>query len=118
MRNEKNVDEIILQKIIDCCESIAGLIKRFGDNYEIFISDFAFQMSCGMCIIQIGELTNRLSEEFKSENPEIAWREIKSLRNIHAHEYEKIDFEEIWQILTKDIPDLKFQLEKILARNE
>ena len=68
-----------------------------------------------MCILQIGELTTRLSEDFKENHSEIAWRKIKGLRNIHVHEYEKVDCEEMLKILQNDIPDLKEKLEKILT---
>ena len=36
------------------------------------------------------------------------------MRNIHAHEYEKINFNYIWITLTEEIPDLKNKLQKIL----
>lgn len=92
MRNKNRVNKTVVKKIIDYCEKIEELLKRFSSEYEKFISDFAYQMACGMCILQIGELTTRLSEDFKEKNSEIEWQKIKSLRNIHAHEYEKIDF--------------------------
>ena len=68
-----------------------------------------------MCILQIGELTTRLNKDFKEKFSEIAWSEIKALRNIHVHEYEKVDFEEMLKIFKKDIPDLKEKLQKILS---
>lgn len=91
------------------------LIKRFGNNFESYNSDFAFQLSCGMCIIQIGELTTRLSEDFKENFSEIDWRGIKSFRNIQAHDYENIKLEKSWKILNENIPDLKEKLQKILS---
>ena len=107
-------DETVIQKIIDYCDKIEMLIQRFGPGYENFVSDIAFQMACGMCVIQVGELATRLSEEFKKCHSEIAWNEIKALRNIHAHDYENVDFEITWEILTEDIPALKNSLRNIL----
>ena len=66
-------------------------------------------------VLQIGELTTRLSDDFKEKFSEIAWSEIKALRNIHVHEYEKVDFEEMLKIFQNDIPDLKEKLQKILS---
>lgn len=114
MRDKKRIDRVVVEKIIHYCDDIENLIQRFGATLEHFISDSAFQYSCGMCIIQIGELTTRLSEDFKIQHSDIAWKEIKGLRNIHAHDYESLDFEEIWSILTEDIPNLKNKLQKIL----
>jgi uncharacterized protein with HEPN domain len=34
----------------------------------------------------IGEAATRLSEKFKQDHPEIAWREVKAFRNVIVHE--------------------------------
>ena len=114
MRDKARVDRVVVEKIIHYCNDIENLIQRFGTTLEKFISDSAFQYACGMCILQIGELTTRLSEDFKNQHSDIAWTQIKGLRNIHAHEYEKINFNYIWITLTEEIPELKNKLQKIL----
>ncbi|WP_371874440.1 DUF86 domain-containing protein [Senimuribacter intestinalis] len=43
-----------------------------------------------MCIIQIGELVSRLSEEFLEKHSEIPWYAIKAMRNLHAHDFNKL----------------------------
>ena len=115
MQDKNRVNKVIIKKIIGYCENIEMLIERFGNNFESYNSDFAFQLSCGMCIIQIGELTTRLNKEFKEKFSEIAWSEIKALRNIHVHEYEKVNFDYMLQTFQTDIPDLKEKLQKILS---
>ena len=67
-----------------------------------------------MCIIQIGELVSRLSEETMEKNRKIPWRAIKAMRNLHAHDYENVDLEIVWNTLTEDIPVLKEQLENMV----
>ena len=114
MRDKERVNKTVLKKIIGYCDNVGELIERFG-SYENFVSDFAYQMAAGMCIIQIGELTTRLSEEFKERHSEIEWKPIKAVRNIFVHDYEETDFKMVWDALTDDIPDLKRKLEKILA---
>lgn len=109
-------NKIILRKIIDYCDKVKILIERFGASYENFVSDFGYQMACGMCIIQIGELTTRLTEDFKNQNSEIEWTKIKGLRNIYAHDYESVNLKMILEILTEDIPKLKEDLQKIYGR--
>ncbi len=110
----RDTNKIVLQKMIDYCDQINDLFNEFGNSYEAYITKAAFQLSCDMCILQIGELTTRLTDEFKETHSEIGWRKIKALRNIHAHEYETVDVEEMWKILTEDIPALKEQLAAIL----
>ena len=89
-------------------------MNRFGNNYDNYTNNMAFQCSTNMCIMQIGELTTKLSEEFKEKNNVVPWRLIRATRNITAHDYEKIDFKHMWQTLIEDIPKLKTQLTDIL----
>ncbi len=113
-KKPRDTDKIVIQKMIEYCNKIEILKNRFGTEFEKYVADFAFQMSCDMCILQIGELTTRLTEDFKNQHSEIAWNQIKALRNIHVHEYEKVDYELMWEILTKNIPELKQSLQAIL----
>ena len=41
--------------------------------------------------------------------------EIVAMRNIIAHEYFGIDLDEVWQVVEKDLPRLKEQLNRIHA---
>ncbi len=94
MRNkQRDTDEIIIKKIIGYCDDIDASMERFNHSYEQYLSDKVFQYACNMCILQIGELTTRLTEDFKAQHAEIPWKQIKAMRNIHAHEYERVDFE-------------------------
>ena len=67
-----------------------------------------------MCIIQIGELVGRLSDEFIEEHNDVPWYAIKAMRNLHAHDYERVDLEIVWDTLTNEIPELKETIEKML----
>ena len=41
----------------------------------------------------IGEAARRVSPQYQSQHPEIAWRDMIGQRNILAHEYGQIDYE-------------------------
>ena len=116
MKNKsRDTNEIVIQKIIGYCNDVDVLMKRFNNSYEQYVSDIGFQYACNMCIIQIGELTTRLTDEYKAQHAEIPWKQIKGMRNIHAHDYERVDFEVMWNALTEEIPALKDSLAKILG---
>lgn len=57
--------------------------------------------------MQIGELTNKLSDEFKAAHSEIPWRAIRGMRNIVAHEYGHIDTETVWETAENGTQELK-----------
>jgi uncharacterized protein with HEPN domain len=62
----------------------------------------------------IGEAANRLTDDFRSQYPEIPWSEIVGLRNVLIHEYDSIDLNRVWETILKDIPELERQIRKIL----
>ena len=60
-----------------------------------------------MCILQIGELANGLSEEFREETKgEMPWGMIRGMRNWIAHAYAEMDEFIVWETATNDIPRL------------
>lgn len=110
----KDEDIVIIKKMIKYCNDINTLMVRFHKDFELYKKDISFQYACNMCIIQIGELANRLSDEVKETNKGIPWRAIRGMRNLHAHDYENVDLEIVWNTLVEDIPMLKETLEKLL----
>ena len=44
-----------------------------------------------MALFQIGELSKRMSEDFKSTHTELPWSEMRGMRNLFAHEYESVN---------------------------
>ena len=67
-----------------------------------------------MCIVQIGELVNQLSDPVKVQNPSIPWRVIKDTRNFYVHAYGSVDLASVWETLTSDIPALKAACEELI----
>lgn len=63
----------------------------------------------------IGEAANKLSDNLKQKHKNVSWREIISMRNFIAHEYDKIDLDIVLDTVKYDIPSLKQQIQKILT---
>jgi uncharacterized protein with HEPN domain len=108
-------DEIILHKIIRYADEIEATIKRFDLDYEKFSSDFVVRNSISMDILQIGELANALSQDFKKSYTQMPWRDIISMRNRAAHAYDDFDKELVWNTAVADIFELKKYCEKLLT---
>ena len=110
-----NRDISILQHIVSYCDQIRITMERFGADEQVFYADPIYRNAVALCILQIGELVGRLSEEFRSSHPDIPWRQIKAMRNIVAHSYGSINAEVTWEIITADIPVLEQYCRQILA---
>ncbi len=100
-------DMIVLKKIIQYANEIETIIIRFELTRKTFEIDFVVRHAIAMCILQIGELVGKLSDEFKKENNAMPWRDIKAMRNIAAHNYGEIDIDLLWETAIGDIPTLK-----------
>ena len=100
-------DSNILEHIVNYCDQIEMTINRFGSSYKIFAADPIYRNASALCILQIGELVSRLTDEFRAAHPAIPWRQIKAMRNIVAHSYGSVDPETAWEIISDDIPALK-----------
>ena len=101
-------DRNIIAHILEYCKQIDECFSRFGNSYEVFISDVIFRNAVSMAEFQIGELSGHLSEKFKEETKnEIPWKEIRGMRNIFAHNYLEMDVERIWEVAAEDISVLK-----------
>ena len=107
-------DRSILQKIVEYCEQAIQTRAAFGDTLEAFSSSHIFQNACCMCILQIGELAGKLSEEARQASPDIPWREIRGMRNVFAHGYGTIILESTWETLQSDIPELNEKCQALL----
>jgi uncharacterized protein with HEPN domain len=109
---EKNIN--IIKEIISYCDEIQEARERFGNSYEALSNDKHYQNSVSMCILQIGELTGLLTEDFRKKYDGVPWRDIKNMRNITAHDYKSMILKILWEVISKDIIDLCEYCEKII----
>ena len=105
--SESERDLSILAHIIRYCDQIDETIRRMGDDGQVFAADTVYQNAVALCLLQIGELSGRLSEGYRAAHPAMPWRQIKALRNIIAHNYGSVDAETAWEIVKGDIPALR-----------
>ena len=63
----------------------------------------------------IGEAAARTPQEERSRYPTIPWVQIVGLRNRLIHGYDSVDFDILWQIVTRDLPPLIAIVEEILS---
>lgn len=84
-----------------------------GKSYEDLLENELLQDSAVTNISQIGESVVLLDEEFREKYSEIQWKKLKVTRNMYIHNYDGINYRLMWQVLNKDLPKLKQQLEEL-----
>jgi len=107
-------DQHCLEAIIEAIDRIIEYTSDFK-NADEFNNDHLNFDATMMNFVVIGEMVEKLSEPFKRQHSRIEWVKIKGFRNIVAHDYFGIDAEEVWQIIKNKIPELKIEIDQLLA---
>ena len=101
----ENKDRQKLMQMKRHCEDVASFIRRCGCDKSCFVSDRLYFNAAAMSILQIGELANSLSEDFREKTKsDMPWGMIRGMRNWLAHAYGEIDDDVIWDTANHDIP--------------
>jgi uncharacterized protein with HEPN domain len=61
------------------------------------------------------ECSQRISKEAKEEAADIPWNALAGFRNVVVHNYLSLDLEIVELVVTKELPLLRVQLERLRA---
>jgi uncharacterized protein with HEPN domain len=105
----------IVQSLRDVLAFAAELdtyVVSLGEQH--FHDDRPTQLVAEALIHRIGEAVSRLPDEFVDAQPQIAWRQMRAMRNVVAHQYGFIDYAIVWRALTTALPADIAAIEAIL----
>lgn len=108
----KKNPKIFLEHIKESIDEIENHIGNMSE--KIFLDDIKTKDAVIRRIEIIGEATKNLPVSFKKKNPQIEWQDISNMRNKLIHEYFGVDEYLVWEVIKKDIPKLKKQIQKLL----
>ena len=92
-------------------------IRRYtkGKNFDDFIADDMMYYAVVKNIEILGEASNMLTEEFRTQHPQTPWKQVNSMRNYIVHEYFQVDNNVVWDVVTNDLPLLELQVKQYLT---
>ena len=104
---------LFLQDILDSCDRI----ERFTGSMSLedFSDDEMTLSAVRDQIMIIGEAVKHIPDEMKAKYPEIRWDEIAGMRDVLIHAYFRTDVRLIYKTATRDIADLKPNVQSMLA---
>lgn len=91
-----------------------ALMLTHGRGRADLDADRMYSLAIVRLLEILGEAANRIPRESQAQYPAIPWPQIISLRNRLIHAYDQIDFDILWQILTRDLPPLCDELERMI----
>ena len=98
----------MLEAASDAQEFVSGKTRASLDT------DRQFRYALRKALELIGEAASKITQETRSQYPQIAWQSMIGMRNILIHVYMHIDYDRVWQTASEDIPSLVAELEKII----
>ncbi len=111
----------ILKNIENAIKLIESQSAQIKSPDDFLLSQEGMFMLGGICmqLIFIGEnvktLDNKTEHEYLKLYPEIPWHDIMGLRDIIVHEYHRVDEEEIYSVIKKDIPSLSLTISRMIS---
>lgn len=94
----------ILRDLVDFAALGAGLVAKGRAAYD---ADVTIQLAGEAVCHRLGEAVARLgrvSPAFLASHREIDWSALKGMRDIVAHQYERVDHRILWNALAVDLP--------------
>jgi uncharacterized protein with HEPN domain len=104
--------EIFCKHILQSIHLIEEYTK--GINKKIFLSSAGIQDQVIRRLEIIGEAVKNIPQDFRIKYPQIPWKDISGMRDILIHEYFGVDYELTWEIVKKELPFLKKEINKII----
>lgn len=105
-------DTVFLKHILDSISAIEHFSKKITKSE---LDSNRLKRSAIVREIEIiGEAVKNISQNLKNKQQEIKWKEIAGTRDIMIHHYFGVDINIIFDIIKKDLPKLKKQIQKIL----
>ncbi|WP_051251598.1 HepT-like ribonuclease domain-containing protein [Psychrilyobacter atlanticus] len=104
--------------ILSILESV-GKIEKYSELYDdaehFFDAQDQMPFNATLSLlINIGEVSGKITENIKEKYSEIPWKLMKDFRNRVAHDYMNLDIFITFNIIKKELPRVKSDIEELL----
>ena len=99
---------------MEAAQEIAGIVLSGRQSYD---ENRHTQLAAEHLIQIIGEAARVLNPETRTKFPDIDWGMIVGMRHLIAHHYHRVDYDQIWDTASIDVPELAAALRAEDASN-
>ena len=98
-RDEQRIDHML--------KALEALVENsVGVNRDMLYTEDNVTKVLMYDLIVLGEAANNISDAFAKQHPEVEWADIAGLRHKLVHDYAGVNYDTLWNVVSKDIPTL------------
>ncbi|MCC8016130.1 MAG: DUF86 domain-containing protein [Clostridiales bacterium] len=103
-----------IKKIISTWDSLQYQISERSITKESLLNDEFLQWAVTTPLYNIGEQVYKISDEMKSQHPEIIWSVVAGLRHRLVHDYDGINWSIIVEVIFDEMDDFIQSIKHLL----
>lgn len=107
------LDENRLRDMLDAARQARGFVSG-KVRAELEADNYLIGFAAVRALEVLGEAANKVSPDTRAALAAVPWKNIIGTRNRVIHDYNRVDYDIVWDILTIQLPPLIEQLENIL----
>ena len=112
MSSKKRKWKFRIRHILEAVTKIQQYVQ--GMDFIEFCGDSKTVDAVVRNLFILGEATRHIPPEIEEAYPEVPWVEMRAMRNIVAHEYDRVDMGLVWDTIRTDLPPLVASLEAVV----
>jgi uncharacterized protein with HEPN domain len=105
-------DNVYLGHMLDTARKARSRVE--GKSRCEYDSDEDLRIVIAHLVQMIGEAASQVSLSTKESHPEIPWKQITGIRHRIVHDYMDVDYDVLWEVATRDLPDLIKMLQSLV----
>lgn len=102
--------------LLHAIDAIDAIQSYTVDGRDAFFSDGKTQDAVIRNIEIIGQAVKGISDGTRALEPSVPWRQIAGMRDKLIHEYFGVDLALVWDVVERELPTLRPQLEGLSER--
>jgi uncharacterized protein with HEPN domain len=88
-------------------DEIANIPAELKDvDHRVFTQNYLLVRASERALLIISEAAKALPRDLVARYPEIDWRGVRGLGDVLRHDYNVVDADTLWEILTENVPRL------------
>lgn len=105
-----------VKNILDSMEKVEILLDEI--SVEKLASDFRINLAVARAMEIIGEASKSLPMTLHDKYSAIPWEDMADMSDRLIHPYDDVNFKIVWEVVKRDIPRIRPQIQQILTDYE